>query len=114
MPGEESTVRCREFVDDAPVNVQRALELHDGDAAICRERVVHAAGSAVELCTSWFSGALATSCPRLLDAEPIPEGTTRYVERRLGVTATRLDETDVARLATDRDTELLGIAPSTP
>lgn len=112
-PGELATLLIND-VRSPPPDVRRALSLARGESAICRERVASVDGRPTELSTSWFSGALEAPCPRLLGEDQIPEGTTRYVERRLNITAERIDETDVATLATERDAGLLGIEPSTP
>lgn len=111
--GEQSAILFH-ALEVAPADVQKALDLDDGEKAIRRTRVSFIDDDPVELATSWFASDLAGPCPRLLQRPHIEQGTTRYVETRLGITADRLLEIDRAVAASDTDAELLGVGPGTP
>lgn len=109
---EQSVVLVSELRE--PTDAARmALRLGDDEQAICRIRVSSRSGTPIELCTSWFSGALATSCPALLAFDHIEQGTTQYVEQQLGVLAGDVEEAVTPTIADAEDAALLNVEAAT-
>lgn len=98
----------------APAEVRTALRLDDGDDAIFRSRVTSDKGVVVEVSTSWFDAALASSCPDLLVDKSIEQGTTAYVAEQLGVHIGTHTHDVRAELATPEDAEHYGLDLPSP
>jgi DNA-binding GntR family transcriptional regulator len=88
-PGQYARIVAAEMVS-APAHVADALGVATGAPVIRRHRVTYqrqAQGQEarpVSASTSWFDGALAGACPRLLQAERIQEGTSGHIEAATG------------------------------
>jgi len=95
----------------APADVAAALGLTGSEpTAIRRERVTYGPDDKpVSASVSWYDSALATSCPRLLDAERIQQGSWGYVEEQTSRKAVRGRDIITTRLATEEDAARLGI-----
>lgn len=83
-PGHYAQIRAAELVT-APEDVAAALALEAGSPVIRRERTTYNEHDRPESTSiSWFDGALASSCPDLLVAARIKQGTPRYIEAQTG------------------------------
>lgn len=109
-PGEYAKIRSAEIVD-APAEVVAALGITGSrPTAIRRVRVTYGPDDQpVSASISWYDGSLATSAPKLLEAERIIAGSWAYVEERTGKKATRGRDQISTRLATEEDAEMLGL-----
>ncbi len=88
-------------VADVPDEVRRALRLIGGAKAIRRVRLLRgAAGSPIELSTSWFAAALAEAAPGLLVLERLRGGTGKYIADVTGRMSVYARDHVAARLAT--------------
>lgn len=101
--------------EPVPGHVHTALDLAPGSEAIKRQRVVIVEDKGVrrpvELSTSWFDAAVEEECPALAISEPIPGGTTAYIEERLGRHAVSAIDLLFAESASVSDAKLLDINP---
>ncbi|HEV7883904.1 MAG TPA: GntR family transcriptional regulator [Solirubrobacteraceae bacterium] len=89
----------------ASAEVAAALGTEPGSPVIARREVIHAADD-TPLATSrtCFPAILIDQCPALLKTEPIPQGTTRYVEQQTGrVAASIAGAVSCRRGGSDRD-----------
>lgn len=97
-------------MESPPPHVADALGLADGIQALHRARIVLAdGGTPLSYVTAWFPPDIAESCPRLHQANPLAEGTTRYVERTAGRTPVRGTDTTTVRMATAEEATLLQV-----
>ncbi|MFF0198004.1 GntR family transcriptional regulator [Streptomyces anulatus] len=70
---------------EPPARVAAALGLDPGKQALRRIRVLQLPDGTPNSCVeAWFPPEIAEASPRLADASPIAEGTTRYVRRQTG------------------------------
>jgi GntR family transcriptional regulator len=106
--GEHARILSAELAP-ADADVAAVLGIAAGEQAIRRERVTYEGETAVAYSISWFPAELADSCPRLLVADRIREGTTRYVELTAGRKPADGERRWQARLATDAEIGLLGL-----
>jgi GntR family transcriptional regulator len=108
--GEYAKIRSARVVE-APADVVSALGLTGGSpTAIRRERVTYGPDDQpVSASVSWYNGALAESCPKLLETERLIGGSWGYVEQQTGQRATRGRDQISARLATEEDAEMLAL-----
>jgi DNA-binding GntR family transcriptional regulator len=85
VKGETSTIETG--IVDPPDHVRRELRLDEqGSRVVYRSRITRDDNNnVVELSKSWFDAEWLSSCPDLIEREPIEEGTTAYVARRRGV-----------------------------
>lgn len=95
----------------APDYVADGLRLTSGANVMMRRRIITAEqGAPVEIATSWWPAELADVAPRLLLAETLGGiGSVRYVESVTGRIALYARDRIAARLATDRETQDLGL-----
>jgi DNA-binding GntR family transcriptional regulator len=100
----------------APDHIADALGLDHGVPVIRRLRVTISKDteSPVSVSTSWFDGQLSASCPALLEAERLPEGTPAYIERTTGRQITSGRDQSAADHADETDAELLGVTVGAP
>ncbi len=80
---ERARIMVAELVE-APESVVAALGLEEGARAIRRQRITFRDDSPVSASTSWFSGDLAQTSPKLLMTERLVEGTPAYIEATTG------------------------------
>ena len=93
-----------------PRRVAEALELKAGAQALRRARLLQLMdGTPHSLAVAWFRRETAEACPRLMQAGPIPEGTTRYVEQCTGRSPVEGLDVEEVRLATEGEAEILGL-----
>jgi DNA-binding GntR family transcriptional regulator len=96
-PGQHARITSAEMVS-APAHVADALGVATGAPVIRRRRVTYQRQGQgqedrpISASTSWYNGALAGTCSRLLQSERIQEGTPAYIEAATG-----------RRVATGRD-----------
>lgn len=101
-PSEASRITDAELVP-APGQVAEELGVEAGDEVIRRRRVISDASGPVEVSTSWFSGRLADSAPRLLQARRIRKGTLAYIEDATGRRARTGRDRVTSRLVTQEE-----------
>ncbi|WP_028922978.1 GntR family transcriptional regulator [Pseudonocardia acaciae] len=113
-PGHYARIRAAELTT-APERVAAALGLDTGAPVIRRQRTTYDSDDTpVSTSTSWFDGDLAGTCPDLLVAERIEQGTSSYIEARTGrVAAAGYDQLAAGAASEDIAAEL-GIAPGMP
>jgi DNA-binding GntR family transcriptional regulator len=99
---------------DAPEQVQGALGLESGAAAIRRTRITFEGGQPVSWSTSWFSGDAAAAAPRLLETDRITEGTFTYLAVALGRRVGSWQDQYEPDLASATDADRLGVAEGVP
>ncbi|MEU0844435.1 GntR family transcriptional regulator [Streptomyces sp. NPDC005962] len=88
-----------------------AMGLPEGAHALRRARLVLLdEGDPYTLVAAWFPMDVADACPRLGMKGPIAEGTTNYVARCIGRTPVKGVDVYTVRLATNEETELLGLS----
>lgn len=99
----------------APPEVVLAFGLPDGVEVVRRVRTTFdGAGLAVSCSTSWLDPTLADSCPDLLIAERIVEGTIGYISRLTGRAAATGSDELAAGVAATSVAERLGVEPGSP
>lgn len=97
-----------------PAHVAAALRLEIGVTALRRVRVLQLPdGSPHCYVVAWFPPDVAESSPRLAQAAPISEGTTRYVRRQTGRFPVEGMDTTTVRLATDTEARHLALSGPT-
>ncbi|MFI6529369.1 GntR family transcriptional regulator [Streptomyces uncialis] len=104
--GEHADILSAEMVP-APEDVATALGVAAGDQVARRHRVTREGGTATATSFSWFTAEVAGAAPRLLQAERVREGTTRYVEMQTGRTPHTGRDWWTARLATADELRIL-------
>ena len=88
-PGQHARITSAEMVS-APAHVADALGVATGAPVIRRRRVTYQRQGQgqedrpISASTSWYDGALAGTCSRLLQSERIQEGTPAYIEAATG------------------------------
>jgi DNA-binding GntR family transcriptional regulator len=88
-PGQHARITSAEMVS-APAHVADALGVATGAPVIRRRRVTYQRRGQgqedrpISASTSWYDGALAGTCSRLLQSERIREGTPAYIEAATG------------------------------
>ena len=118
-PGQHARITAAEMVS-APQHVADALGVAADTPVIRRHRVTYQRQSQgqedrpVSASTSWYDGTLAGACPRLLQAERIPEGTPAYIEAATGRRVTTGRDLLAADEATEQDAQDLGLEPGAP
>lgn|SRR5215470_13170372 len=104
--GEHAKIVSAEEVP-APDDVAAQLQVAPGTPVVRRHRVTYLHEAPLSASTSWFTAEVGTAAPRLLIADRILEGTTRYVEQATGRAVRYSQERVAARLATPAEaTEL--------
>jgi GntR family transcriptional regulator len=99
---------------EPPARVAVALGLSAGTPALRRVRVLQLPDGTPNSCVeAWFPPEIAEAAPRLADAAPIAEGTTRYVRRQTGRFPVEGVDITTVRLATDVEAERLGVPTGT-
>lgn len=111
-PGQYATfVFCG--TDVPPEEVAEALNLGDGEAAICRRRQRRDAGELVlSQSESWYHPRHATAAPLLLEPKRIIEGSFMYLMKKAGLQAATEDVWVVGRPATDAEAAALTLDDS--
>ena len=99
-------------ITPAPQEVAAALGVDPGDAVLRRTRVYRDRHGIVAHSTSWIPNEFAQAVPELVRSERLKGGTSLdLIARETGRHAVkRMDET-AARIATDKDAELLELGP---
>jgi DNA-binding GntR family transcriptional regulator len=88
--------------------VRAELGIADGVPALRRARLQQMFdGTPHSVVTAWFPSDLSESCPKLMQAGPIIEGTTRYIERCTGRTPRHGRDQEDVRLGTEEEARLL-------
>jgi DNA-binding GntR family transcriptional regulator len=83
-PGHYARIRSAELTT-APDTVAEALGVEPGVPVIRRRRTTYdSSDTPLSTSVSWFDGDLAATCPDLLVAERLPQGTSRYIEAQTG------------------------------
>lgn len=99
-----------ELVSEAPEHVRQALRLSAASPVIRRARLIKRHDrDPVELCVSWFSGALAETAPGLLEPERLRGGASKYIAEATGRRTAYARDRVAARLATDEEARHLGL-----
>ncbi|MET9557314.1 GntR family transcriptional regulator [Streptomyces sp. NPDC006645] len=94
-----------------PAHVAAALGLDPGVEALRRVRVLQLPdGSPHSYVQAWFPPAVAERSPRLTQAAPIAEGTTRYVRRQTGRFPVEGTDMTTVRLATEQEISHLALS----
>jgi len=96
-----------------PAAVAEAVGVPEGSPAIMRQRLVLDDGQPSELVTLWFPLDVADGTD-LGDEQPISIGASEHVQMVKQVRPSRVSERLCARLATDEESERLGLAEGTP
>ena len=96
-----------------PAAVAEAVGVPEGSPAIMRQRLVLDDGQPSELVTLWFALDVADGTD-LGDEQPISIGAREHVQMVKQVRPSRVSERLCARLATDEETERLGLDERTP
>lgn len=113
-PGHHVHIRVAELTI-ASDRVAAALGLEIAVPVIRRQRTTYdRGGTPVSTSASWFDGDLAATCPDLLVAERIEQGTSSYIEAQTGRVAPTGYDQLAAGVASDEIATELGIAPGTP
>src|SRR6266516_4001972 len=118
-PGQYARIVAAELVN-APAGIADALGVESGVPVIRRHRVTYQRQGQgqedrpVSASTSWFSGAIAGECPRLLRAERITEGTPSYVEASTGRLVTIGRDQLCADEAAEQDAHDLAVPAGSP
>src|SRR5262249_2548523 len=113
-PGHYAQIRVAELTT-APDRVAAALGLDTAAAVIRRHRTTYdSSDTPVSTSTSWFDGDLATTCPDLLIAERIQQGTSSYIETQTGRVASTGYDQLAAGVASDEVATELSITPGSP
>jgi DNA-binding GntR family transcriptional regulator len=107
--GEHAQIRAAEQIP-APDDVATALQVPAGSPVVRRHRVTYLGDTPVSSSTSWFTAKVGATAPKLLTAERILEGTSRYVEQATGRAVRYAQEHVAARLATAEEAAELGRA----
>ncbi|MEU2870683.1 GntR family transcriptional regulator [Streptomyces olivoreticuli] len=95
----------------APARVALALGIEEGDVVIRRQRVTYNESDApVSASTSWFVSELGERVPQLLQVERVVGGTPKAIEEQAGWSWQDGQDLVGARLATEEEADLLGIA----
>jgi GntR family transcriptional regulator len=99
----------------APDHVAVALGLGQPCRVVKRQRLIRNTTSGpVELSTSWFPEALASSAPELLKPNRLRGGTLLYLADVLGMRAAYARDQACARVATDDERAALMLPPASP
>jgi DNA-binding GntR family transcriptional regulator len=118
-PGQYARITDAQMVG-APPHVADALGVAADAPVIRRHRVTYQRQGhgqedrAVSASTSWYDGALAGACPRLLQVERIPEGTPAYIEAATGRRITTGRDQLAADEAANQDAQDLGVDLGVP
>ncbi|QXE35902.1 GntR family transcriptional regulator [Streptomyces sp. GMY02] len=97
------------------VRVAGALGISSGVLALRRIRVHQLPDGSPHSCVeAWFPPEIAEAAPRLADAAPIAEGTTRYVRRQTGRFPVEGVDITTVRLVTGVEADRLGVPTGTP
>jgi GntR family transcriptional regulator len=93
-----------------PARVAGVLGLDEGVQALRRVRVLQLSdGTPHSYVEAWFPPDIAEQAPRLGQAAPLAEGTTRYVRRSTGRFPVEGEDVTTVRLATEVEAEHLGL-----
>ena len=81
-----------------------------------RVRVVHNISSKfpVSVSVSWFRGAMAKQCPKLMERERIPQGTPSYMKECTGTVIASITESLSASYASETESRFLELQRETP
>ncbi|MFJ3637947.1 GntR family transcriptional regulator [Streptomyces sp. NPDC090112] len=91
-----------------PAHIAGALGMDEGEEALLRARLMHYPdGTPHSYVTAWFPPSIARNAPRLAQAAPIAEGTTRYIRRQTGRFPVEGSDTTTVRLASEAEAERL-------
>jgi DNA-binding GntR family transcriptional regulator len=118
-PGQYAKITAAELVS-APTHVADALGVTTGAPVIRRHRITYQRQGPgqedrpVSVSTSWYDGALAGACPRLLQAERIQEGTPAAIEAATGRRVVTGRDQLAADAAEAQDVEDLEVDPGAP
>ena len=93
----------------APDEVAEYFNINPGDMVIRRHRVTYKGDTPRSASNSWFSGEIAESCPLLLVAERLRQGTPKYVRDHTGLVAASSEESFEAGDADDVMAAELGV-----
>ncbi|MEU8896709.1 GntR family transcriptional regulator [Nocardia sp. NPDC048505] len=105
---ESVTILSAELLT-GPDHVTAALRIPKGSSVIARRRLVTNESGLNELATSWFAGELAEVAELLLSLERLEGGTAQYIESVTDRRVTFARDQVSARLATDEESDLLGL-----
>lgn len=100
---------------EPPIRVAAALGLTAGVVALRRVRVLQQPdGSPYSYVEAWFPPDVAEASPRLAEAAPIAEGTTRYVRRQTGRFPAEGVDTTTVRVASEGEALHLALTLPAP
>ncbi|PWI41149.1 GntR family transcriptional regulator [Streptomyces sp. ICBB 8177] len=100
---------------EPPPRVAAALRMDAGVPALRRARVLQLPdGSPHSYVEAWFPPDVAEASPRLAQAAPIAEGTTRYVRRQTDRYPVEGVDVTTVRLATETEAHHLALAEEAP
>ncbi|MCP2337941.1 GntR family transcriptional regulator [Actinomadura rupiterrae] len=108
-PSERAEIVSSEVVT-APAHVSEALTLPERARALRRQRTVFRDDRPVEISVSWYSEAVAERAPLLKDRARIRQGTVAYLEGATGRRARHGHDRVSARLASEAELEVFGLA----
>jgi DNA-binding GntR family transcriptional regulator len=112
-PNERAQIQSAELVP-APPHIAEALGLEEGSQVIRRHRVTFRDDQPVSASVSWFSGDLATTCPKLLSCDRILQGTFGYIEDATSKVLAGGTDQAAADAATEQDATDLGVEVGSP
>lgn len=99
---------------EPPEHVAEALRINAGVEALRRVRLMQLPdGGPHSYVVAWFPPDVAEASPRLAQAAPIAEGTTRYVRRQTGRFPVEGADVTKVRLATETEAEHLALSAPT-
>lgn len=111
---QRSTILVAELTE-AGEDVAMMLEVEPGTLVVMRERVVvDTDGVPVSTSTSFHRGELVSAAPALVETARVPQGTPQYIAERTGKQGRHVTDLVSARVASDREAELLHLPHGSP
>lgn len=110
---EKSLILEPELVP-APPHVAEVLGIPAAAPAIRRARITSWNGTPYQTSTSWFDGVHAAAAPRLLEIDPIREGSTMYLAAAIGQRFEGRCQEEVWACTAGEEAELLDLPVGSP